>query len=473
MNLTLPSLGKSLLEKCWAPALAWVIFCLIYFSFCFQPGTLGSDDFAYLRSIVGTYQQARPYTYEWLEPFGVIFSSFSAILFWITKNFYLATFGIQAFWVLVFFVLFYLLLAKRLSTRFSALITLTIATLPLFLTKAGDFHGCFCTLDLFLAALLLYEAKQWKWFFLVAFAAFANRQNHICLMLLPIWNMVETYLQKGIVSKPIGLGVFLFGSMSIVLYLFMNHTYAAIHAVFINSDLISFFRSLAVAAIAGTLITLSILSIFLKWIGDSSKSEIGIRKTLSSNIYVSIVLLILIPFWHSSLIQFDTPLYGILSWSQLNLLLPWLILPTLWFLDFRILKLSPYLFLIMGYILIASIRGVWWDYYFMEIIIVGLLIVCPSSDNSVSVIDITSVRIWITLIILVGNIGYGYLLKVAGDKQKLGVFEMEHLEREGKIAVVNMTNGSFGLLGWKLFDYFWISNCITAFLANESLARFD
>ena len=88
----------------------------------------------------------------------------------------------------------------------------------------------------------------------------------------------------------------------------------------------------------------------------------------------SLALFALMPFWHDSLIRTDTPMFGFMGWPQVNKGLPWVLVASLWVLDFRLLRPSPYLALAGGYILIASLRGIWWDYYFLEISILCLLI---------------------------------------------------------------------------------------------------
>ena len=107
MNLKLSNAKPSRREEWQAFSCGWVIFNLIYFFFCFKPGVLRSDDFGYLRSILGTIEMGRPYTYEWLAPFGIVFSSACALLYRISDNFYLSVYGFQAFCALAFFPLLY------------------------------------------------------------------------------------------------------------------------------------------------------------------------------------------------------------------------------------------------------------------------------------------------------------------------------------------------------------------------------
>ena len=481
MNPQLPGVGENRREVLLALSWGWLIFGLVFFSFCFQPGILRSDDFGYLRSVLGTLHLGHPYAYEWLAPFGIVFSSTCALLFHLSGNFFASTYGFQAFCVLAFFPLLYGLLVRRMRPHTASILTLTVATFPLFLAKEADFHGGICTLDLFLVSLLCFETGKFGGFFVAAFLAFANRQNQICLLLLPLWLVVKEYLIDRRISTGLVVGGTCYGLLVTASVVFMNRTYASLHATFEVSGWMGMVGNGIVALLAGGIVTLGFLAI----LSISKKSSLEVsepRKRWLKPLCASVVLLALIPFWHGELIKIDTPTFGVFGWPQVNLILPWLILPCLWMLDFRLLKPSPYLALIAAYILMASLRGVWWDYYFMEIMVLGLLLNSQVPENSLRAAmsmpsesaprasphvdsgahpDLLRISVggWVfVLLTLLGNIGYGYFLKVSLDKQMLAVKVMEEWERKGALTVDRMTGATFGYLGWKLFDYF---------LANE------
>ncbi len=463
-------------EKWQALSWGWVIYGLIYFSFGFQPGILRSDDFGYLRSILGTLEKGQPYTYEWLAPLGIVFSSACALLFRISGNFYVSVYGFQAFCVLAFFPLLYLLLIRRFSLQSASILTLALATFPIFLAKEADFHGGICTIDLFLLSLICFESGKYGWFFFPAFLAFANRQNQICLLLLPLWLAVVEYRCNKRISWKLVVGTITCILMILFTLAYMNRTYAVLHGTFQHSGWLDAIGRGTLAFLAGSLITMCLTAYFSKLENSASVAGPSRGKRWLWPICATLVLLAILPFWHDELIKLDTPAFGLFGWPEVNHFLPWLILPGLWLLDFRLFKPSPYLILIAGYIVIASLRGVWWDYYFMEIIILGLLLNFPSVSFSLSTVDSLSshpiqhldadyalpsipLRGLIFLIaFLFGNLGYAYFLKVSLDKQMLSVQIMERLERKGVLTVDKMTGAPFGFLGWKLFDYF---------LANE------
>ncbi|MDB5049464.1 MAG: hypothetical protein JWO30_2535 [Fibrobacteres bacterium] len=445
-----------------APLIGWAAFAAWYFLFAFQPGIVRSDDFGYLRSVLGTLRAGRPFTDDWLEPYAAVFSSACALLYRLTGRFILSTWGLQALCALVLYPLLYRLFASRLRPRHAALLTLAVATFPVLLAKEGDFHAGICTLDLFLVSLLLFETGHMGWFFAAAFLAFANRQNQVCLLILPLW--------MGVVGRP-GPGAnmpkvilpLLYAAAVAALIATMNGTYASAHVGYRHAGLAPLAIAGFKALVAGCLMSLAWLSAFSLLTGNAP----GLRRNKRRWIFpavASLVLLAFLPWWNESLLRVDTPMFGYLGWPQVNRVLPWLLLASFWFLDVRLLRPSPYLALIGGYILIASLRGIWWDYYFMEIAVLGLLlalqtpgagrVVNPVDRREPAGMDLSRPGLVFLGVLLAANLAYAYLLKVQSDKQRLAVTVLENLDRQGRVSVDRMTGATFGYLGWKLFGYF-------------------
>ena len=474
----------------------WAAFALLYFSMGFCPGVVRSDDFGYLRSVLGTLERGRPYVYEWLEPFGAAFSSACALLYLATGDFLLSTWGFQAVCVLALYPLLYRLIAARLARGHAAFVTLALATFPVFFAKEADFHAGICTLDLFLLSLGFFEKGNEKgigkgsgkavsgWFFLTAFLAFANRQNHIALLLLPAWIALRDFRIRSIPWALVAWTLAFMGAAA-GLFFSMNRTYASANAGFLHADPLGLIGGSALALAAGAYIALGCLGAFSALTGRAPGLSPALSPTLSPGRgtglrrwampgAATLGLLALMPFWHETLLHTDTNMFGLAGWPQVNRVVPWLILPFLWLLDYRLLRPSPYLLLGAGYLGIAALRGTLWDYYFMEISILCLLIALgaraephPGADSISGVTPPDAVpgrgdslpRFGLPALaalaaVLAGNAAYAYLFKVQSDKQAITIREFERLEREGRITVDAMTGSTFGYLGWKLFDRF-------------------
>lgn len=463
----------------------WAAFAIVYFSLGFCPGVVRSDDFGYLRSVLGTLERGRPYVYEWLQPFGAAFSSACALLYLATGDFLASTWGFQAVCVLALYPLLYRLIAARLTRGHAAFITLVLATFPVFFAKEADFHAGICTLDLFLLSLVFFEKAGAKtnpfsnpfWFFLTAFLAFSNRQNHIMLLLLPAWIALRNFSSRTR-SPALVPGILGFLVAAAALSLSMNRTYATANAGFLHADPLRLIGASVLALAAGAYLTLGCLGAFSALAGrgqatvQSQMSGKGIPRW-AMPAAATLGLLALLPFWHDTLLHTDTSLFGLAGWPQVNRVIPWLLCPALWLLDYRLFspsRLSPYLLLGAGYLGIAALRGTLWDYYFMEISILCLLAVLDFRRGGQGILEVTSpprLRVGepgmprfslpalaVLAAVLAGNLGYAYLLKVQSDKQAVTVRAFERLEREGRITVDAMTGSTFGYLGWKLFDWF-------------------
>ena len=487
-----------------APGLGLAAFAGFYFLFAFQPGVLRSDDFGYLRSILGTLRRGHPYTYEWLAPYGAVTSTVCAALYRLTGNFYLSTYGFQACCVLAVPVLLHRLLAKRLAPATAMGLTLAFLTFPVCFAKAADFHGGMCTLALFLGALLCFESGNLPGFFLAAFLAFANRQSHLALLTLPAWAAAAAWLEPGPGRKrePAGEGMIGgvgSGSMSAfagtrfwagacafaiaawALHSRMNRTYAMANAVF-NGSGGGRILSVTLALLFGGFAAMACLALGGAAFRSPAASLKGNLRRPALPIAASAILLGMKCLWPPALLMTDTPLFGYVAWPQMNAAAPWILIAGAWFLDYRLLWPTPRLALIGGFILIASLRGVWWDYYFLEILATALILAADlalrdaaadKSDRDQAASPAASgapfpaasvspgIRAAWTrgaalavALLLAANLAYAYLLRVQMDKQKLSVSVMERLERQGKASVDEMTGATFGYLGWKLFDYF-------------------
>lgn len=411
---------------------------------------LKSDDFGYIRTVLGSMARGGPYLYDWLAPYSAVMTAVVASGWALTGNLPLAALGFMAASSLAAFVLLFRLLSARLSPGWSSALALAFALTPTFFSKAGDIHGSIPTFALFLAALILHEERRPALFFIVAFLAFANRQSHLVLLALPMLRAAHVVALGRAFPAALGLGFALYAAGAAALRIGMNHTYAQVNAVFSSASLAGQIRASAVALAAGVFIAMGLIALF----GAPWRS---LRPVLAHNCrhpslpgIASAMLVLLSFFWPADLIRPDFPLFGAVGIGSINGLLPWVILPALWILDYRLLRPSPYLALTAAFILVGSLRGVWVDYYFLEIAALCLLISVERIERPRPGLI---AKAFLAALIAAG-LGYAYLLKVNSDRNGLIVRVLESLERQGTVKVEEMSNAPFGYLGWKLFDYF-------------------
>lgn len=454
-----------------ATAAGTAAFGLFYFIFAWQPGVLRSDDFGYLRSILGTLERGHPYTYEWLAPYGATFSSACALLYRLTGNFYASTYGFQALCSLLVYALLQRLLVRRVASWHAALLSAAFACGPICFAKVADFHGGIPTLALTLTALLCFGAANAWGFFLAAFLAFANRQSHIALLLMPAWSAAShAWARTGRaprVSPPTPDQALAFAgpkaaafavafvAAAFFLHSRMNLTYAMANAVFTDSGH-GRIISMVLAALAGIFITIFLLALCgAVFLPPAGTLRANLRRP-ALPLAASAVLLAMRFVWPPGLVLTDTPMFGWFDWEAVNSALPWILLAGIWFADFRLLRPSPSLAAIAGFIGIASLRGVWWDYYFLEIAVLCLVIAAGGAEASVGAKPARlSLPVLVGLAMLLSaETGYAWLLRIQMDKQAIAVRTLEKLERSGAARVDRMTGATFGYAGWKLFDHF-------------------
>ncbi|MEY4482694.1 MAG: hypothetical protein RL693_146 [Verrucomicrobiota bacterium] len=149
------------------------------------------DDFGYLRSVVETCQRGRPWTYEWLTPWGASMSVLAASLFKITGSFSFAIhFSLALSAALGFLGLSSFLKGQGISGAKSLFISFLLLSSPTVLFMSVMFTSVALYLGCFWLCLWMYQRKQWGWFFLFWFVAFSARQSAIVWLALPGWTVL-------------------------------------------------------------------------------------------------------------------------------------------------------------------------------------------------------------------------------------------------------------------------------------------
>lgn len=438
-----------------ALAAALAPFFLAFLLFALPKGLgLRSDDFGYVRSILGALERGGIHTYEWLAPFNAVMTGLCALGWRLTGSLPVTAAVYMAATACLAFVLLFRLLAARAAPGWAALLTLAFAMSPSFFNKVSDFHGSVLTLALFLAALGLHEARKPGPFLAAAFLAFANRQSSIVLLLLPLAQAAQDLRQGQLIRARLPAYLALFTVCAWALRLYMNRTVAQNPSeMFAGNGWPDQLRISLLALAAGMGGVIALLSLF----GAAGRDPLEILKVNLRRpvlpVCLTAVLLAAACFWPSDLVRTDFPLFGAVGWGLINAVLPWVFIFSLWFLDRRLLRPSPYLALAAAYAAITALRGIWWDYYFLEIAVLCLLIAVGDPEAPASRLPGRFAHA-VAAVCVAGGFLYGYLLKVNVDKQALAAHVFERLEREGRVTVDEMSNAPFGFLGWKLFDYY-------------------
>lgn len=432
------------------PALGLLVYLALYFAFLFRPYLLRIDDFGYLQSVLDTLSFHRLRTHDWLGPYNAPWTALGALIFRATGNFTLATWGLLPVFSALNLLLIHLLLRRRLPPREALCLAFVIATQPMFWYKSAEYAGNVPALTFVLASLLAYTRGSWLDFFLSAFLAFATRQNNIALLALPAWHLARGNT-PGTPPKwllPAGLGAF--AAAALALHHHLNRTIAQTEDVFHGFGPT---RALAIlrAVCIGFAVAIALLSLLDAALGASLRDRFreNLRKPWPWAAGALFIALLVIP--REPYISFLTPLVGSLDRS---FALQWLlcaVVPASFFLfDWTFLRPDARGFLVAAYVGISALRGFWYDFYLIEIAVAALFLFLHRRPEPVP-----RPQAAVALaILLCAHLGWAYLFRIHSDKQWTNMQAYEMLERSGRIHADDMTDGTFGFLGWKLFDHF-------------------
>ncbi len=442
--------------KAW---LALTIYAVAYFALLYHPGLIRLDDFGYLRSVAETFAAGRPHTDGWLEPYSAFTSSLCALAYLATGDFPLATWGLQSLFVIGNAILLRRWLRTRMGAGAATLLALALVSVPPYAHKCSEFAGNVWTLFCVLLALAAWRARKWGWFYAVTFLALANRQNAVALLALPAWESLAPFLPDNLPgnlrgTQPgknpqrailIGGAIFLVAAAG--LHLSMNHTAAqvlGIYGGFPAGGWGAFLRTQGFGLFAA----LALLSA-LGWLtGDSPLANLrGNRARPALPLIATAAFVLLAVLSPLPLFSFLTPLLGSLDRGFQMQFLTLAVIPILlWTLDWRQLQPDAPLAVFAAFTFLSGLKGYWYDFYLIDVA-VGALCFRLTRPVAREPGRLGRGLAWALLAFgCIWAVGY----KVLCDKQRLSIFVYEKLERAGRIAPPDMTDGTFGYLGWKL-----------------------
>ncbi len=464
---------KSKSNRKWIfPVFACGLYAVLYLSLIYYPGLVRMDDFGYLQGVIETLAQGRIQTHQWLEPYSASLSALSSIAYLTTGNFPLSTWGFQSLFVFFNVALLYRLFRFRLDSKASSILALVIGSNPVYWHKCSEFGGTVTTVTFVLLSLWAYLSGRWMWFFLTAFLAFSNRQNSIALLALPVYHFYSGQSHKdktGTKASPgwasrwaLVAGVILFIAGALFLHSQMNQTIAQQYGIYagMNPGKVS---AILHTQLFGIFSGLAFLSIFGLLTGENPRQNLRTNFREPKALLILTLGLWLLPiFWSMPLISFLTPLIGSVDRTFFLQKILLVVIPILlWTLDYRHLKLDGPFCLFAAYIFMSGLRGYWYDFYLIDVALAALFFRFTREGT----FSMGPWPIVVAGLLFAANVGWGYGYKLLSDKQKLSVSVYENLERTGKTKVEDMTDATFGYLGWKLFDQYWHHERIT-YLAN-------
>ncbi|MBI5690677.1 MAG: hypothetical protein HZC55_11340 [Verrucomicrobia bacterium] len=396
------------------------------------------DDFGYLETVVETVRRGAWTPSDWLEPFNLPLPILSLGLHAVTGNLWLATFGLNA----AIFLSVYLLLRRwlRPATAGGELGLLALAVFPVWLNKGVEYTGVPLGVALTLAALLAWRRGRHRWFFAVVLLAVANRQSAVCLLALPVVELIRCWRTGRGLSRELAAGIALTAGATLALAGWWPVNFARVVAAARWREEFSATR-LAGNLVLGVVILAGLLACWRGWHGHSWRA--AVRANLARPALP--LLLTLAGAWlvlgEPVVLACETP-----GWERAGSLL--LVAATFlgaWAISWRF-PLEPGFVACAGaYVALVAFRGQWWDYYFLE---PAVVLLGAGDAGTASPSPLTH---WIRgagmVALAVAAVFLGRFLQ----RTEQQIVAYESALRAGTVAITEASDAPFGYLAWKLF----------------------
>lgn len=426
-----------------------------------------NDDFGYVRSVVETISRGRPWTDDWLEPWSASLSVLAAVAYKASGSFQMATQGVQVLLMaLGVFGGARLIHRRGFSALGSAFLAVLVLTCPTLLWKQVEFTALALYVPCLLLALDAADCRAWGRFALFTALAVASRQSALAWLAIPFARAVFDWAKNGLrawrafapqlVACLFVLGVY--GGCA----LYMNTTQAQkvmTSAMWHSLNAGSMLRWLfgALVLLLGALGLANVLNWLCGGRDVSQPRPGGVARWLLPGTYV----LLLGAAWLGVFpVQFEHVLYAgsvgasyVVGLGGLSLAGLFLVRPRI---DLAFLAGA------VGSALLVSLRGAVWDYYFVDVAIVGLVAFlpreCRASGSAAPERGSSLVRLG-----MVGLLGglllvcHGFFVaktKRAVDGFHASVVLVEKALRAGSVQVEEVGVAPFGYVGWNLYPYF-------------------
>ncbi len=337
------------------------------------------DEFGYLRSVIETLRFGRPWTDSWLEPWSASLSVLTALLYRITGSFEFAvqgTLGICASGA--FFATTVLLLARGLKHHAAILLAALFLSFPTLLWKSVQFTGLALYLPCLLLALNASEKRRWGRFLVFWAIALATRQSAFTWGLLPLAELLRLLRSRGENEAKEWPRVAAVIPAAMGLFFLVQHGMNKTHSQSLITD--RMFESLSGLDFLQTLSLGGLFFLCAAGLGAHFASgQADLRRdpwtTRARIAVVCAVGLPLILFDLRTRVQTEHRLLSPdLGWFYGVLVL--LIALRGWATGYIKLK-GSYVFAAGGSLLVVALRSQVWDYYFLEVGVLGFLSATP------------------------------------------------------------------------------------------------
>jgi hypothetical protein len=425
-----------------------------------------SDDFGYLESTIRTFQTHWPETGNWLTAGNTLFAILTALAYWATGNFYVSTFGVLVVFALGAFGLLSLLLKQwaPLSPPARYLVAFTVVTSPVYLNKSVDFAGAVPAWFFFLLALVFYGRKAYLGFFLSVIAGSMIRQNAVALLVLPAADLLLAYHEDRRLAARL-LWRLVPGLVAVAAITLLSKMVGEVNyaQAKITSRVLEAFSAKAFTKnlTIGLIVALSSF-VFFRALLDAAPRRNSLRQRLAADRAAFVTLGVLAGIWlllfARLAIHFElepVPLFQLAGRGGMLALLALAAIAIGLRRRISVPWSSPLIPTQLAYIALPALLGIWWDYYFFEIVLLSVLLACESLYKNQSRFDrvkLSRRSVAIFGAILMCNTACGLYLKFQLERYAATIVVLETMMRNHEIAPEELKVVPFGYKGWMLFE---------------------
>lgn len=408
---------------------AWLVFLLP------ERVIARGDDFGYIEAVVNSIRARAIVPSDWLEPLNVLLPVIGSAVWSVTENFWAATFGVTVVCAVVNVLLLRTWLVP--VGWLDELMVLSVTVTPVWLNKSAEFTGVPLGMALTLASLLAWRAGAQKLFFSLCILACINRQSSVCLLMIPIIGVVRSWVDRREWQWRLLAGVLAVGVTLVATLCWLPRTFA---------------QQLAAAnwpAAPGTFAANVALGLVVcaglraGWFAIGGYSVAGAFRDNLRAPWVPLVVTALgaiVVLGGAAELRCETP--GAESMGTLLVVIA--TFAGAWCGRWRDLPSLEMLAAVLAYVALVAWRGQWWDYYFLEPL---LLLGVPARPAGESLIA----RGVLVALVLVAGCAYAARLGSYVRSCESKIVAYETAIRAGELRITEASDAPFGYLGWKLF----------------------
>ncbi len=426
------------------------IFLALYYYTFPRATMMYGDEFGYFDGLVKSIRGNIFSSPNFLAPTNIGFQFLGSVVYKLTNNFFLASYGVVCFsYLLVGIILYFLLRQEGFSVRNNVFILVFLMAHPYIIDFSSEYHG-FATYLVFILLGVYFSSRNQLLFCIAFVAAFLIRQSAVFLLILPAFDCLKSYLKDKKVRIPYLTSIVVLVIITVALIKFLPKSYAASIVLkpreFLSIDI---FKNLIIG-----IYTLAPVALVVQVVGGAITLT-HLKKNWTRNVTIfvfalllSLVIRYLFGFDISPIIYqfFFIPLLGTYFKYIFELQIVALL-----FLNYECIQLNRFMVASLGSLLLVSSKTeTVAPRYLVDAIILLALSLCSTSYV------ITKEKFgwrkfyFLLFMILIGFFGIE-------QKNKRSIINCKVYEQAFRNGLLNETDAScasFGVLGWKFHEYY-------------------